>query len=257
MTHSIESADCKADGEGDWVHCPTCDEAYQVPEPGRQEGPCHGGWEGPRHPRDSEAETRARQHGAKEQMSAQETLTENPPLVLDATCSFPHLGQRTRRWPAHASIRMDIRDKVGRWRIRPDVQADARFLPFRDGVFMEENCDPPHLMRKGVSQSLITKRWLQGRMRPDPWTLYGSWKNRMEWLDFVEKSGAELLRCLAKDGVLHYKITDNKDPRDTKAADVENMPGWVVIKRKIRPSQSNLGSSMVYFLTLKPKEPRV
>lgn len=30
MSHNIESAECKADGEGDWVHCPTCDEDYQV-----------------------------------------------------------------------------------------------------------------------------------------------------------------------------------------------------------------------------------
>lgn len=181
-------------------------------------------------------------------MSAQTYLTENPPRILDATCSFSHAGQRTPRWPAHASIRMDVRKVV-----KPDLVADARFLPFRDGVFSAIYCDPPHLMRKGVSSSLIARRRLEGRMRPDPWTLYGSWPSRNDWLDFVRRANPEFARCLNPKGRLHYKVTDNHGKRDTKAADVET-PHFEVESRVITKSRSNLGNGPpVHWLTMKPK----
>ena len=57
---------------------------------------------------------------------SQATLTENAPITLDATSSR-HVKTS---WPRYASLRMDIRKEV-----KPDIVADARFLPFRDGVF--------------------------------------------------------------------------------------------------------------------------
>lgn len=92
-------------------------------------------------------------------MSAQTTLTKDAPMILDATCSF------YRNWPLHATLRMDNRAIVG-----PDIVADAQFLPFRDGVFDQIYCDPPHMVRKDPSSQrcVRTERPTTHRPREDP-----------------------------------------------------------------------------------------
>ena len=120
-----------------------------------------------------------RRQGRGCDLSPQETLTEDAPLVIDVTCSF----NRTP-WAGRALLFMDVRKEV-----KPDIVADVRYLPFRDGVVDEFYCDPPHMMRKGTSSTIALKRRLAGRLTPDPWTFYGSWLHRRDWLDFVAKSG--------------------------------------------------------------------
>ena len=179
-------------------------------------------------------------------MSAQTTLTEDAPLILDATCSFSHKD----RWPAFASIRMDVRKVV-----KPDIVADARFMPFRDRVIDIEFKDPPHLVRKGS----ITKiqEWRRRRRNSkDMFTKYGRWESKQQWLDFVKLSNPESARILGPNGTLFYKLTESRDGRILVKHLKEEGSFLITEEKPPTVSKSNIGNrkrALVHWLILKPK----
>ena len=162
----------------------------------------------------------------------QTTLTKDAPIILDATCSFSKI------WPKFATVRIDVRPEC-----KPDIVMDAKDLKFTDNYFDEIYCDPPHFIRKApLSPRIKIVRRLSGRKSPDAFTRYGWWKSEEEWFDFIEKTNKEFYRCLKKDGLLHYKITDAGGC--TKPSDlIEKMTNFKVIEDKIKPSKSNLPSN--------------
>ena len=143
-------------------------------------------------------------------MSGQTTLTEDAPIILDATCSF------SRIWPRYATLRMDIRRIV-----KPDIVASATHLPFRDGTFDQIYCDPPHIIYQfdptndSKKVSTFRPRYVRFKehVRFDMAIRFGFWKTKAEWDNFVDKSGPEFARALKPDGRLFYKITDDRDRR--------------------------------------------
>ena len=176
---------------------------------------------------------------------SQTFLDENPPKILDATCSF------SKRWPAHATIRMDIRPEC-----KPDVVGDARRTDFPDAYFDEEYLDPPHLFRRGGTETIkrLRREKYHRWFSPDPFTRYGTWGSREEWLDFISKALTEAHRILKPTGLLHIKLTESKDKK-MKVEDVSASPLFEVVKHKITTSVSNFSKSKakVHWLTMRPK----
>lgn len=174
----------------------------------------------------------------------QETLTRNPPQILDATCSF------SRIWPKHATIRMDIRPQV-----KPDVVGDIKKTQFPDNHFDEIYLDPPHMIRKDPfilpHDKLYISRRLSGRRSPDTFTRYGAWRTREEWLDFLNKTNKELLRIIKAHGFIHWKLTFGSDTRFIKREDMKLMTNFILIKEKITKSKMPGSKNHVHWLTYK------
>jgi hypothetical protein len=113
--------------------------------------------------------------------------------VLDATCSI------SRRWPQEADVRVDINPSA-----KPDVVADARYLPFRDGAFSDVYCDPPHLVGFGEKD----RSWNEDLDYVPGYARFSKWKERANWIVFMTRTNAEFARVLRTEGLLHYKIPD-------------------------------------------------
>ena len=99
---------------------------------------------------------------------------------------------RTNRWPRYASIRMDVRKNVG-----ADIVADARFCPFRDGVFDKVYCDPPHYFKRDNPISIAKiahHRLMKGWLSPPAIIRYGFLDNERKMARF---SGEDIRRVLA------------------------------------------------------------
>lgn len=173
-------------------------------------------------------------------MNRQTSLTNDGPVILDATCSFSKI------WPKTASIRIDIRPECN-----PDVVMDAKDLKFPDNYFDEIYCDPPHMFRKGNNISKIKiQRRLSGRRSPDGFTRYGWWANTDEWFQFIQKTNAEFSRCLKPDGILHYKITEAGGC--TKPLDlIVRMTNFFLLKDEVKPVKNGFGSGKTHLLKFK------
>lgn len=180
-------------------------------------------------------------------MSTQTTLTNNPPMILDATCSYFHI------WPRHATIRMDIRPEV-----KPDVVGDIRNTNFPDKHFDEIYLDPPHMIRTDMMHfphdKLTIKRRLSGRRSPHMYDRYGVFKSRKEWMDFVEKTNDELLRILKPTGKIIYKATFSKNHRYIKRVDLDKMDNFIVTDEKITNSKKPGSKNKVHYITFQPKQ---
>ena len=184
---------------------------------------------------------------------SQATLTEDPPMILDATCST---GIRNR-WPKFASLRMDVRAEVG-----PELIADARFMPFRDGSIHKIYCDPPHAIGAGKNSAFLRQqkfsRWFSSvnrdRYGSDNYAAnlrrFGNWKTKEEWLQFVEATNSEFFRCLGPDGELHYKLCEMRY-RTVALADLDLMTNFTIAQKKL--THSKWGRNPTYWLTMQPK----
>ena len=180
-------------------------------------------------------------------------MTEDAPLILDATCSDKKI------WPRNATVRMDVRREVN-----PDVVADARFLPFRDGAFEVIYCDPPHLIDEDGWENDVPKfsRWFVSVNRHregfyhqhilHSYRRYGLWHSREEWLDFLAKTNIEFARILKLNGVLEYKIGETKAKgRSVKVSELEAAyVDFEMTRRKV--TESNVHNP-TFWLTMKPK----
>lgn len=180
------------------------------------------------------------------------TLTNQSPIILDGTCSFKH--SRTKRWPAHATIRMDIRPEVN-----PDVVGDIKRTDFPNHYFDEIYLDPPHMIRKDpfmLGHDIRTIRRRMGRINsdtPNSFHRYGFFKTRDEWMEFVRMTNQEVFRILKPGGKFHYKATFSKDNRYILRKDLDEYTNFVVIKEKITNSRIN-PQNKVHWLTMIPKE---
>jgi len=182
---------------------------------------------------------------------SQTFLTENPPMILDATCSYKKI------WPRHATIRIDIRPEV-----HPDRVLDARHTDFPDHYFDEIYCDPPHLIagRKLVIDKIIAACIRSGRTRSSSmFERYGYWITREDWHDFLRETNKEFYRILKPTGILNYKITDGKTERGYKGGathlhEMDMMTNFKIIKQRITSSGARMtkNPSKVYWLTMKP-----
>lgn len=177
-------------------------------------------------------------------MSKQSTLTNNPPIILDATCSF------FRIWPRHATIRMDVRPEV-----KPDIVGDIRKTNFPSYYFDEIYLDPPHMIRKDnpehafAHDKMSIKRRLSGRRTPHAFDRYGTWKTKKEWLEFLESINIELKRILKPGGKVRFKITCGEDRRIIKREDMDRLTNFQVLKEKITKSKYPGSKNQVHWIT--------
>ena len=182
----------------------------------------------------------------------QTTLTEEEaPMILDATCSTKKI------WPANATVRIDKSRNV-----RPDVQADARNLPFRPGIFDKIYCDPPHLIaRKGweLEQPEVGayfasvnrhRRGMYHQHILNNYRRFGLWHSREDWLDFIEKTDGEFALALRTDGTLFYKLGETRDPKHSvKIGDMAAYSRFTETARRVTESRVH---NPTYWLTMKP-----
>lgn len=173
-------------------------------------------------------------------LSSQTTLTEDAPLILDSTCSDKKI------WPRFASIRMDIRRDV-----KPDIVASACYLPFRDGIFQEIYCDPPHII--GIQDREIKPHYKAAMKRKlKLLNQYVGWKSVREWLLFVSKTNVEFKRVL-NGGVLKYKICDGNPKTMVQLRDLNRMDNFNIRIDKKYKVDDPYHDNITYFLTMKPK----
>ena len=181
---------------------------------------------------------------------SQTFLDENPPMILNATCSFRHV--RTPSWPAHATLRMDIRREVD-----PDIQADIRFMPFRDHLFSKVFVDLPHMIRKDPfirPHDRTFRRRLRGRTSPNSFERYGHFSSYEEMLDTLQKADSEIKRVLRlEDGLTIWKWTYGSDRRLTRREDLDLLKSFNIIDEKIMPSRTPGSTNKVSYLTMRPK----
>lgn len=78
--------------------------------------------------------------------------------------------------------------------VNPDLVADFRALPFKDGQFAVVIFDPPHLLRNGRSGWMAKK--------------YG--KLDSEWQDTIRRGFSECFRVLKNEGVLVFKWNEHE-----------------------------------------------
>ena len=157
-------------------------------------------------------------------------------MILDATCGIGHV------WPAHATIRIDIRGKC-----RPDLVMDARDLKFPDRFFDQIYCDPPHIILP------MSSRRKEAAWRKQFYRRFGIWDDRQDWLDFIKRTNQEFHRCLKSNGTLHYKLTDSDNHSVRLSELLRGMTMFIVEKERTEISRSNTSHGRVHWLTMKPK----
>lgn len=168
-------------------------------------------------------------------MSTQTYLTENPPIILDATCSTKKI------WPRYASLRMDIKRDV-----HPDICASAAYLPFRDRVFQEIYCDPPHMIRHDLGKYPYTS-FARNMER------FGAWKDRKEWECFLDRFNHEAARTLKQEGQLRFKLAYGADPRIAKRDDLNRLSAFEITKERITNAIAPFSNNKTSWLTMRPK----
>lgn len=129
--------------------------------------------------------------------------------------------------------------------VRPDVVADARALPFRDGAFMKLYCDPPHIVRASK------KNRQRGRFGE-----YGLWESRAEWVAFLYRVDEEFSRVLAPKGTLWFKTISGGHPKTNRhnmiqTRDLGYLKRFEVVSRESYPSKHKftLGGGLSHVTT--------
>ena len=124
-------------------------------------------------------------------------------VVLDACC-----GQKTwwkGRDTTHV-VFLDIQESA-----QPSVRGTMIALPFRDHVFDEIWCDPPHLIRNDV------KHWNPVYLR------YGRWRTRTEWTTAIAAIGPEFARVAHQDALLVMKIIDGSTDTHKRTIQLDDL----------------------------------
>lgn len=171
-------------------------------------------------------------------------------MILDATSS------KARRWPERADVRADISQLA-----RPDVIADARYLPFKDGVFSEVYCDPPHFWKERSDDAWARK---MSHLSSKGYDRFSYFLSKSEWLEFVRLTDMEFYRVLRPGGKLHYKIPSSRSHGGTiDVNDLRAYQNFVVVSDKPVPSVGALSNinvsrgharSVIHYVVLSRKE---
>jgi hypothetical protein len=179
---------------------------------------------------------------------SQTALDDDPPLVLDATCSDKKI------WPRFASIRMDIRRDVN-----PDIVASACYLPFRTGVFQAIYCDPPHIIdSRGWRPERIERLKKIQKERHNnfiDFVRFGIWRSKSEWFKFLSMTDKEFCRCLKASGQTIFKITNGRYNGMTKVSHFSIIQHFEIIDKKFGKPRS-FGDDPPCYLTMKPIPPK-
>ena len=174
---------------------------------------------------------------------SQTFLDENPPMILDATCSYGRI------WPAHATVRIDIRPET-----KPDFVMDNTNLNFPDAFFDEIYYDPPHTFRRtreGLAK-LKAYRMRSGRLSPTFFERFGFWETRTDWITNLKGVNREFYRCLKPTGFLYAKIADSKNGVHLFEVETE-LFNFNITEDRTTKGKSNMGTSVVHWLTMRPK----
>ena len=161
-------------------------------------------------------------------------------LELDACCGYRHMWKNKN---TSNVIFIDIKREV-----KPTIVASAKHLPFRDKIFDKIYCDPPHIIRSD------TKNMKLGQTHSDFAKMYGSWKNRSEWIAFVGRTNIEFKRILKDNGILWYKITSG-GWQNVDILDLNYMDNFKIIEKRIFPTKGKMiwKKSITYEVILKIK----
>ena len=166
---------------------------------------------------------------------SQTFLDENPPMILDATCS------EWKRWPRFATLRFDIRREA-----EPDVQADVRHLPLRDSICDEVYFDPPFYV--GKPSDFIFNRPHDSTHR---FNAYGWMESRPHWLKFLYGANKELRRVLKPSGSLHVKLTFGDG--FAKKTETSLLSDFTRTKTQVLPRTNLISKAETQLITMRPK----
>ena len=167
-------------------------------------------------------------------MIPQTTLTEDAPMILDATCSYHKV------WPKLATVRIDIRPEV-----RPDFVMDNTKLQFPDAFFDRIYYDPPHLFRRSEIKKSAQLYELFQR--------FGLWNSREEFLDNLKGVNKEFHRCLKPSGELHCKFGVGDKSMCLSIDEIlAQLTNFEIVRHKTTVSKSHLKmKNPVHWLTMK------
>jgi len=145
-------------------------------------------------------------------------MNDNHPYILDACCGS-RMFWFDRKNPLclyvdHRTLHCEKiwssgnGESVRFCNIEPDVIADFRNLPFRDGSFWHVVFDPPHLVNGGENAWLIKK--------------YG--KLPKEWKPYIREGFSECWRVLRPYGTLIFKWNEYDIPTKEILSVIERKP---------------------------------
>jgi hypothetical protein len=167
-------------------------------------------------------------------------------MELDACCGYRHMWKEK---DTSNVIFLDIRKRV-----KPDIVADSRWLPFRDEVFDKIYCDPPHMIRTDVRSILESTKRGHSKIHAQYFDEYGVWTSRSSWISFLFRTNIEFSRVLKADGTLWYKLIDGKDYRIIKLAEVTRyMDNFELIEKKALPQKKSWSKNVTYELLFKKR----
>lgn len=126
-------------------------------------------------------------------------------IILDATCGGRHIWY-DKKHPAvvYMDRRVEPKGTIKvrpNWCVEPDVIADFRKMPFRSNTFALVVFDPPHIIRKKTSTSVIRMKY--GELGDD-------------WARALTEGFNECWRVLRPEGTLIMKWSET----DKKLSDI-------------------------------------
>lgn len=161
-------------------------------------------------------------------------------FILDATCSgrmmwfqknHPSALYIDKRTLKKGSIKSSPN-----FEIKPDVIADFRNLPFKDGSFKLVVFDPPHL------KSLDNNSWIgvkYGTLDPDTWE------------SDIQTGFLECWRVLQEFGVLVFKWSKSHDNRKKRDIEISDLLKLLPVKPLFgHPSGSKLNTIWMTFMKI-------
>jgi hypothetical protein len=144
--------------------------------------------------------------------------------------------------------------------VRPDIVADSRHLPVREGSADAVIADPPHIdgmskkeAQRHVSNRLAHPRRLGHRPIDNMVYLYDYFPHKTAWISYLYHTARECRAALRHGGILWYKIATVRGALIDKAAMVERYHrevGFAVLSHLTQRSGSNQSSCTTHYLLM-------